>query len=845
MKVVARGQITLVEIDSMEFYRLAPSRAVVNASLDTSDIFIYVIHQKGSTPNILKNDTEELTIICKCYVAAKPDPVDTRNLHVGGQITLADIRKQGWNRIELILQRQQGGTVKEIDTASIAIVKDGTPGKDGEASYTLTLDPARVVLNTDENGIVSKVDIGSVNVAVIVMKGTEILPLTSVNPLFTCFGCSAKKSTTVLGSTKYNSIQLTAIDTERTADFIYTKPYSYIDLTVYAGPVLLRGRIEIAVNMQAQLMKYKADNKGIRQSISSLSGDINGLTQRVSEIDITAQQVANRVSQLDADGRRRFGELTVKTDSIAAKVGERYERRNLLPGSAFRNTDEINWNSPGHPCRISKNVQYDDTNSVLIACSSTTTIYKGVRWDNIKVVPGKKYHLSFYAQRKADIPVDRACCEVYAYQASNAQASIFQPVTGNIVVTQENVWQRFDFDFNADSDVDHVSVTIWIAKSGSLYLARPMLEQAESYHGWTMSASDFDYTGGNLLDNTGTLAKGGNLTVVNGDVTANSLLEVSKISATAYSGYTEVLQWSVNHRPDTDYMLSFLAKGSGNFYVYFYNGTDVTELTEDSSGAYRTQSDGFTILPLSGDWRKFWVRWHTKSGQAHNTANILFRIVAGNSINISRPKLELGATVTEFTESKEDKVSKKALLDTGIDIQRRLIMLTTDNFYIRNNAGVPTLALDKNGKLKTEFVQAQKVSAWNIAQPFEEYADVTALKKGNSLSWNVKTPGNYGTLLTGEWTDSSGVVHSMNGTVLNIFNSSAGTVSFLLPIVGADRTKTTMVSNPTVVIPKWTMFSARGIKVTTNTGDQVIAFYPLVPFIQSGSSITITNFASK
>ena len=845
MKVVARGQITLVEIDSMEFYRLAPSRAVVNASLDTSDIFIYVIHQKGSTPNILKNDTEELTIICKCYVAAKPDPVDTLNLHVGGQITLADIRKQGWNRIELILQRQQGGTVKEIDTASIAIVKDGTPGKDGEASYTLTLDPARVVLNTDENGIVSKVDIGSVNVAVIVMKGTEILPLTSVNPLFTCFGCSAKKSTTVLGSTKYNSIQLTAIDTERTADFIYTKPYSYIDLTVYAGPVLLRGRIEIAVNMQAQLMKYKADNKGIRQSISSLSGDINGLTQRVSEIDITAQQVANRVSQLDADGRRRFGELTVKTDSIATKVGERYERRNLLPGSAFRNTDEINWNSPGHPCRISKNVQYDDTNSVLIACSSTTTIYKGVRWDNIKVVPGKKYHLSFYAQRKADIPVDRACCEVYAYQASNAQASIFQPVTGNIVVTQENVWQRFDFDFNADSDVDHVSVTIWIAKSGSLYLARPMLEQAESYHGWTMSASDFDYTGGNLLDNTGTLAKGGNLTVVNGDVTANSLLEVSKISATAYSGYTDVLQWSVNHRPDTDYMLSFLAKGSGNFYVYFYNGTDVTELTEDSSGAYRTQSDGFTILPLSGDWRKFWVRWHTKSGQAHNTANILFRIVAGNSINISRPKLELGATVTEFTESKEDKVSKKALLDTGIDIQRRLIMLTTDNFYIRNNSGVPTLALDQNGKLKTEFVQAQKVSAWNIAQPFEEYADVTALKRGISLSWNVKAPGNYGTLLTGEWTDSEGVVHSMNGTVLNIFNSSAGTVSILLPIVGADRTKTTMVSTSTVVIPKWTMFSARGVKVTTNTGDQVIAFYLLVPFIQAGSSITITNFASK
>ena len=845
MKVVARGQITLVEIDSMEFYRLAPSRAVVNASLDTSDIFIYVIHQKGSTPNILKNDTEELTIICKCYVAAKPDPVDTLNLHVGGQITLADIRKQGWNRIELILQRQQGVTVKEIDTASIAIVKDGTPGKDGEASYTLTLDPARVVLNTDENGIVSNADIGSVNVAVIVMKGTEILPLASVNPLFTCFGCSAKKSITVLGSTKYNSIQLTAINTERTADFIYTKPYSYIDLTVYAGPVLLRGRIEIAVNIQAQLMKYKADNKGIHQSISELSGGVNNLTRRVGELDITAKQVAARVNQIDTEGKKRFGELSVKTDSIAAKVGERYEHRNLLIGSAFRNTDEIRWNSPAYPCRISKNVQYEETNSVLIDCASSTAIYKGVRWDDVKVAPGKKYHLSFYAQKKAGKGIDHACCEIYAYKANNAQAATFRPVVGDIVLTQDGVWKRFDFDFTAASDVDHISLSIWVEKSGTMYMARPMLEQAESYRGWTLSAYDFDYTGGNLLDNARTLALGGNLNTLNGEVTTNNLLEISSIYAAAYSGYTEVLQWSIAHKPDTDYIISFLAKGQGNFYLYFYNGTDVTEFTEDSEGSCRTQSDGFTIFTLSGDWRKYWVRWHTQSSQARNTANILFRVVAGNSVNISRPKLEIGATVTEFTESKDDKVSKKALLDTGIDILRRLIMLTTDNFYIRNNSGVPTLALDQNGKLKTEFVQAQKVSAWNIAQPFEEYADITALRKGNSLSWNVKAPGNYGTLLTGEWTDSEGVVHSMNGTVLNIFNSSAGTVSILLPIVGADRTKTIMVSTSTVVIPKWTMFSARGVKVTTNTGDQVIAFYLLVPFIQAGSSITITNSASK
>jgi hypothetical protein len=70
-----------------------------------------------------------------------------------------------------------------------------------------------------------------------------------------------------------------------------------------------------------------------------------------------------------------------------------------------------------------------------------------------------------------------------------------------------------------------------------------------------------------------------------------------------------------------------------------------------------------------------------------------------NTITVASPKLEVGATVTNYSESGEDMVSKKALLATGIDVTNGKITATSDNFYIQNNSGTTTFSVDENGNI--------------------------------------------------------------------------------------------------------------------------------------------------
>jgi hypothetical protein len=70
-----------------------------------------------------------------------------------------------------------------------------------------------------------------------------------------------------------------------------------------------------------------------------------------------------------------------------------------------------------------------------------------------------------------------------------------------------------------------------------------------------------------------------------------------------------------------------------------------------------------------------------------------------NTITVASPKLETGATVTNYSESGEDMVSKKALLATGIDVTNGKITATSDNFYIQNNSGQLSAAVDESGNL--------------------------------------------------------------------------------------------------------------------------------------------------
>lgn len=298
----------------------------------------------------------------------------------------------------------------------------------------------------------------------------------------------------------------------------------------------------------------------------------------------------------------------------------------------------------------------------------------------------------------------------------------------------------------------------------------PMFEEAEEYNGWTLSELDYDYIGGNLIDNSRTFASGGNCNVstIYGSVIANVYNSESSVfkarmealagsvpskyslpsSASSGTRYALDSDWSVwqyngnslsddshyngwqktneslhqdimlvnlNLELNKDYIISWYAKCEGNGFFGAY-ATDLgkTVYSEYSDGGIDQSTYGENIFFLTTQWKRFWM--HVKLIKGSCSA-IAFRQYRGDwssgssamTVYFTQPKIEEGATVTDWTEKRTDMVDKRALFATGIDIENKKITLTADHTYVRTNDGTPTVMIDADGNL-TMKVNADMVN---------------------------------------------------------------------------------------------------------------------------------------
>ena len=98
-------------------------------------------------------------------------------------------------------------------------------------------------------------------------------------------------------------------------------------------------------------------------------------------------------------------------------------------------------------------------------------------------------------------------------------------------------------------------------------------------------------------------------------------------------------------------------------------------------------------------------------------------------IEISELKIEKGDECTAWTSRTQD--MDTALLDTGIDIESKVITATADKFQIKNNAGFVTASVDEQGRLVTSTVQCRNMeSATSDATKF-----VTTINEYNNNGW--------------------------------------------------------------------------------------------------------------
>lgn len=484
---------------------------------------------------------------------------------------------------------------------------------------------------------------------------------------------------------------------------------------------------KFAVNVAAFTGIVAFDNKSYKSQFEEVSNRLNStatkdeLTQAKSEIKQTAREIS----------------LSVSEKSIA--------RRNLLVGSDFRK--QTNDFIISNDARIEMNSGYQGTNCIkVIDDTDGTSHYIGVYWDgsqggkSIKIEKGKKYTIScWYFTNDTNaffcleaIYTDKQTNGKRLGQVTYEASNYFSPKYGQ--------WQLFTTVINTkDAKSDYIAFNFWEfcnINTGRIvaYISRPMVEAGAEYNGWTLSDKDYDYVGANLIDNSRTFELGGNVIRVVG--TKKLVGDAYELSATLGDDYNTFYEIdNTAFKLNTDYTISFEVKGDAKYmgvFVYYkptntpwaYCREQQDDPLYEANGDGKT--DGYGVLlevkDLSDKQQKVWSHFKFKERLPESIylqfpKNSEQTGVTSWSVTITRPKIEVGAVVTEYTERKSDLVDKASLKASGVFVDAKSVTLYGDQVHIKKNknSSEDTLLIDnETGKVSTALIDAKKIVAEGI-----------------------------------------------------------------------------------------------------------------------------------
>jgi hypothetical protein len=643
---------------------------------------------------------------------------------------------------------------------TIAAIRDGAPGpqgkpgKPGKDAVSIIVEDAPLVFDTDDNGIVSP---GTSKTAKVkVMKGNQnvsnqCIGVSSRDDM--CVNCKCyvtQEDGYITVSVSGNFIAKDDVVVDGVNHVVSATSGYAVAQAAYDG-VTYFAQVPFSINVAKFTGIVAFDNKSYKSKFKEVSNRLDGaatkyeLTQAKSEIEQTAREIS----------------LSVSEKSIG--------RRNMLVGSACRKyRDGFIYMSgaesqyyDGYPLeQIEKNSGIDGVNCIHCRTKQTGTnryYLSGFRWfgnspqGNIKLEKGKNYVLSFYA--KTHTPNDIYFTAEVIYQGSKIDTSRPAGYSGPIgnsttfAASEADKWELFTVKVHVPSNApyEYVEINIFArARSYSFfdgYICKPMLEEGENYNGWTLSEQDYDYVGGNLLDNARTLDKSGTLTDTNDTVIQNGygtdsacIKNLMKANATP-SDYKEVLRWRFGSTylvNGNDYIFSFVAKAdvdNARVVCYMWSG-DIENssniFTEGNGGAWDSQADGNIVFILSRQWTRYWVHWRPKDGYA-TPKQVLIRHTGNNStsastVYVAQPKLEIGATMTEWTERKSDLIDKASLKKAGIEVKSDEVLLYGDRIRVDNNG--QTAAMFIGGKLNANLINAETINVNHVYARSSEGANI-------------------------------------------------------------------------------------------------------------------------
>ena len=608
---------------------------------------------------------------------------------------------------------------------------DGTDGTDGEDAISILVEDAPLVFDTDDSGIVP------VNISkaakVKIMKGNlnisnECSNISSRDNLCVNCKCGAIQKdgyieVSVLGSNiAKNDV---VIDGVNQGQVSATSGYAVAQF-VYAGVVYF-AQVPFSVNVSKYMGSVKVTAKQYQSQFKALENDLKGsnptvLNAYTSTIKQTAKEITLSVTQ------NQQGRHNLLRDTSLTRKGDIYYSDGLFQPTI---TQGVN----GH-------------NAIRFSVTGNgTPQYNGLFWGRAVngIAVKKNTDYTFSAWIKCDTKDLQVYSEVFKMAALNGdRGDRITATSGNMQwQTKENEvnqWRQVNYTFNT-GDAEFIEVNIFVyngitvdgtfgyTASGNGWICMPMLEEGE-YTGWTPAETDYDYLGGNMLDDTRTLVASGQL---------SNLYTANEVAQDTYEGAYAVVHGKadssnnnicdflrfcgengriLNFELRKNYVFSFLAKGSGTLRAHLYkDSVHVNIYAENSQGKVTENvADGASNFTLTSEWQRYWVHWridpYTGNGDTVLPQSVMLRAVDGCEAWVAKPKLEEGALMTEYTEKKTDLIDKATAKAAGLNITADGVELYGNKVKVNNNG--TTAAMFQDGKLNAELIDADTINVHHV-----------------------------------------------------------------------------------------------------------------------------------
>ena len=769
-------------------------------------LYVYIVHSVGKeSTNTLISNIPEISETAGLEVRVYCDGVYNENLTNHVKFS-GYIQRSAWETVKNFEVRLYLND-KLVTSNSYSF---GEQGEQGESALEIIVTPETLVFDTDDNGLVP--------------------PETSKQAFISCYrngvkvenvsySKSAEKNcyASVLESNSSATVTISKITSQEVVDtsnnsstISNTSGYATIQVWDKDTNLYHRVQVKFMVNVAKFTGQMINTNKRFSNTLTEVGNSVNDkmdkseLTQFKAEIEQTAREIS----------------LSVSEKSIG--------RRNLLIGSAFLREDNNRVLSDG--ARIEMNSGYQGTNCIKVIDKTKKgdLHYIGVYWDgsqggrSIKIEKGKKYTLSCYYKTNrifAGLSIEA----IYTDKQENAtrlgQATYLSP--NEFKVKKVNTWELFTTVIDTtDAKSDYIAFNFWEAcnvtsETISVWICRPMVEEGDTYNGWTLSEKDYDIIGANLIDNSRTFDLGGNIKVVKG--IKKLVGDAYELSATLGDDYnTFYMIGNEAFELDTDYTLSFEVKGDAKYMgVYaYYKKTDTPWLyykEQQDNPLYETNGDGKTedyVGLLEEKYlakqHRVWVHFKFKKRLPEY---IYFQFpknaeqtdVTSWNVTITKPKIEVGAVVTEYTERKSDLVDKASLKAAGIEITSDQVTLYGNKVQVKtpktnSSEGYDEAAMFQNGKLNAQFINAGDVVAEGINAKEIKATKLNVTGDSKIGIWHIIKVDGWGDVMQAEGTEYNGatVVSGIQYCPLFVRGGSLNTAYFR---VGASCTEFSYQSN--------------------------------------------------